>query len=329
MNIADNKYELIATMSDGRKVNLTNAIESLEWTEQQGELAQRASMTLSQTLTSEGLLHSLLPLCTRLQIVANKVVVFEGLVWEWQYTSSNTRTFEVIAYDNMIYMQKSKDNNYFADKKKTKTIISSICSKWEIPLDYRWGEHKHKKTVYRGQTIANQIISTLEDAKYKIDKRYVIKYQDGKLVIDYPGTNKDVYVFSHHEGNVMATQQSRTLDNLVTKVLITGKEESSGKVPIKATVDGKTEYGTLQEMVSSTSDSVSEAKEEAQKILKEKGRPKDTIRVDAPDVPTMRKGDKIKVVAGSLNDYYFVVGITHNAKDRVMNLSLEVASDGL
>lgn len=326
INIKDNGYKLIATLSDGRTVDLTNAVQTLEWSDNEGELAQRATIKLSQVYTNEGFLSELLMLCTRLRIIANNKTSFEGLIWEWSYTSTSSQTFDVMGYDNMIYMQKSKDNNYFSKNKTTKTIVSSICKKWDIPLSYKWGSKKHKKIVYRGQTIANQIISTLEETRYKVGKKYVIKFQDGTLIIDYYGTNKDVYVFTGEE--VIATEQSRSMDTLVTKVKITGKESSSGKIPIKATVKGNTKYGTIQEFVSSTSTSVKEAKEEARKIIADKGKPKETIRMDAPDVPELRKGDKIKVIAGSLNGYYYVLGITHNANERTMNLSLEVASDG-
>lgn len=326
INIKDNGYKLKATLSDGRTIDLTNAVQSLEWSDNEGELAQCARIKLSQAHTNEGYLSELLVLCTRLKIIANNKEVFDGLIWEWDYTSSNSQAFDIMAYDNMIYMQKSKDNNYFAKNKTTKTIVSSICEKWGIPLTYKWGYTKHKKIVYRAQTIANQIISTLEEARYKVGKKYVIKFQDGALIVDYYGTNKDVYVFTGEV--VIATQHGLSLDSLVTKVKITGKEATSGKIPIKATVNGNTKYGTLQEFVSSTSTSVKEATEEAKKIIEDKGKPKETIRMDAPDVPELRKGDKIKVVAGSLNGYYYVLGITHTANDRTMNLSLEVASNG-
>lgn len=326
MNVKENTYKLFATLQDGTIMDLTNAVEKLEWSDPNGELAQRASIKLAQVNTSVGLISSVLSLCVRLQIVANGEEVFEGLIWDWEYTSGSTKEFSVTGYDNMIYMQKSKDNNYFSNNQKTQTIVSSICKKHGITLKYNWGNYKHKKTVYRGQTIANQIIGTLEDAKYKIDKRYVVKYSKGALIIEYPGQNNDVYVF---EGEVIATSHKQSMDKLITKVLITGKESKSGKIPIKATVNGKTEYGVIQEMVSSTSTSVSEAKAEAKVILKERGKPEETIRMDAPDIPTLRKGDKIKVKAGSLNGYYFVIGVTHNANDRIMNLELEVAGDGL
>lgn len=325
MEFGKNTYELVATLSTGRTIDLTKAIQDLQWTEQEGELATRVSIKLAQIYTNDGYLSELLALCSRLRIIANGKEVFEGLIWEWDYTSADAQSFSVTGYDNMIYMQKSKDNNHFAKDKKTKTIVSSICKKWEIPLVYKYGSRKHKKLVFRSQTIANQIITTLEEARYKEDIKYFVRYQDGKLVIDYLGTNKDVYVFEAE--HVIATEQGRTMDNLITKVKITGKESSSGKIPIKATVKGDTSYGTLQEFVSATSQTIKEAKEEAKKILKDNGKPQETIRMDAPDVPSIRKGDKIKVIAGSLKGYYYVISITHNANDQTMNMGLEVASN--
>ena len=111
MNVRDNTYRLHATLSSGTQLELTDAILGLEWEEQEGELAQRASIKLAQVYTSMGLLSELLALCTRMKITANNVCVLDGLIWEWEYTSSNTRTFECTVYDNMIYMQKSKTNN--------------------------------------------------------------------------------------------------------------------------------------------------------------------------------------------------------------------------
>ena len=63
--------------------------------------------------------------------------------------------------------------------------------------------------------------------------------------------------------------------------------------------------------------------EEAQNILKEKGKAEENISISTIDVPMMRKGDKVKVFAGNLSGYFIVEGITHNGFEKTMELELE------
>lgn len=320
-----NTYKVVALLPDGLSMDLSNSVESLKWEDNNGELAQRATIGLAQTQTSKGWLTSVIALCTTIYIFGNDDEVLRGIVWEWEYTSSTKRSFQVTVYDKMIYSQKSKDNFFFADGMVTKTIVSEICGKWGIPLDYRWGNYKHGKLVYKGQTLAKMIFDTLDEVKKKTGKRYVVKYVKDTLVIDFPGTNDPVYVISSQNGTAIATQHKITMDKLVTKVIIAGKEKSDGMIPIEATVKGKTEYGVLQDIVSSSSSSVAEATEEANAKLKENGMPENVIRVDAVDIPCVRKGDVIEVVAGSLNGDYFVLSVAHDAISQTMSMTLEKA----
>ena len=62
---------------------------------------------------------------------------------------------------------------------------------------------------------------------------------------------------------------------------------------------------------------------EAKNILKEKGKPEETITVSTIDVPMVRKGDKIKLVAGNLAGYFIVEGVTHNGFEKTMEMELE------
>ena len=43
----------------------------------------------------------------------------------------------------------------------------------------------------------------------------------------------------------------------------------------------------------------------------------------APDLPFLRKGDKVKVEAGTLIGYYIVSSVTHNATNRIMVMEVE------
>ena len=74
-----------------------------------------------------------------------------------------------------------------------------------------------------------------------------------------------------------------------------------------------------------SSSTLAEARKEAKSILQENGSPRRTITAEAPDVPEIRKGWKIRMEAGSLLGYYIVKGVTHNATERTMTMELRPA----
>ena len=320
VNISQNKYSLIATLSDGSQLELSPALIDLSWADQRGEVAQRATISLARAgVDGGGFLNEKLSLCTQMSIFGNGEEVLRGIAWDWEYESANSNAISITAYDRFIYAQKSKDNFYFGKNQKTNSILSAICSRWGIKLDYAYEtEHKHEKIIYRGSTIADCIIKTLETARKRTGKKYVAIFEGDKLKVKYPGDNSEVYVFQEIAG----LNHKMSLDKMVTRVVITGKEKK-GKIPVVVKVDGDTSYGILQELVAKGSMSQNKAMREARDILNERGKPENSIQLAAPDIPSIRKGHRIKVIGGTLNGYYVVLGVTHNATSRMMALDIE------
>lgn len=325
MNVLENSYAVKAFLKDGTELDLNPAVTRLSWQDPSEEVAQRATIQLAQVKLDKGYLNQLLPLCTLIQIVANGAEVFRGIVWEWEYESSNNREITLTCYDHFIYAQNSKTFAYFPEGKSTKDIIGTICSDAGISLSYKWDSATHDKTVYRGNYIADQILDTLDKAKKRIGGDPVATFEKGTLTIQKAAYNKPVYFFKATD-SAMLTSERMTMDGLVTKVAIYGAENEDDRRQVEAVVTGKTEYGTLQDIVMMTSSStLAEAKKEAQTILQEDGSPKRTISAEVPDVPEIRKGWKIRIEAGSLIGYYIVKGVTHDATTRSMNLELKRA----
>lgn len=326
MNIKDTIYTVEATLKDGSNLDVTPAVQSLQWQAPAEEIAQRATIVLAQTKTKKGLLHSLAPLCTLIVIKANGTEVFRGVVWEWEYSSGSAQDITLTCYDHFIYAQRSKSFSYYAAGKGTKELISDLCGKNGIKLDYKYESIKHAKIVYRSAAVSDQILDTLDEAKRQLKTAPVALFDKQTLIIRPKGQNKDVYVFEAAK-NAVQTTERMTLDKLVTKVVVMGKEDKAGRRKIEAAVAGDTRYGVLQEVVyRDGDDTIAAAKAEAQKIIDERGKPDHIISVEAPDVPFIQKGDKVKMAAGSLVGYYFVKGVTHSAHDRMMTMELEVTA---
>lgn len=321
MNIRDNTYDVFAFLASGETLNITNAITDLSWGDPFAEIA--ASAQFGVAIDGQGVqLKNKLALCTPVRIVANGKAVFDGIIWEHDYSRKAEATVKIIAYDRLIYAKQSKDNGYWSTGRSTQAIIADICKKWDIPLSYSWKSIKHGKVIYNNRTIADQIIDTLTEAEKQLGKTSNAILESGTLRVAEIGTNKEIYVFKSTE-HIMSLSHRRSMDNFITKVIIVSKAEDEERTSIVATVNGKTEYGIIQEIVQLTgTTTMAEAKKEADELLKEQGTPSDIIGLTLPDISTIRKGHKIKVESPDLSGYFIVRGITHSAAARTMEIEI-------
>ena len=325
MNIRDNTYVIKALLSSGVILNLSNAVDGqFQWGEQKGELAQRLMVTFANANTPYGSLKAVLALCTRFYVYANGEEVFRGVEWDIDSKSSDKRTVPIIAYDKSKYLMESQDQSYYPAGYSTKSIVSDICNRWGIPLNYTWSSWTHPKTLFRGsESLADQITQTIETAQKHLSTKPVVIMDKDTLSVRPKGSNSEIYKLRQYE-NLTGAENHASMDGLVTRVRILGKEDNDGRSGIAATVNGKTEYGILQKVIYQDGDkTLADAKAEANELLSEKGAPTREMLMVSADVPKMRKGDKVNAIADVLNGYYYVAGITHDAITRTMSLEVE------
>ncbi len=310
----------------GTIYHLDEAIQKMSWEEQDGQLAQKASFSLADCKVDGQPLRGLLKINRIIRIYANwgagRQTVFEGTVWEWQYTHAQNKDLSIVAYDQMIRLQQSKDMKYFSAGLSTPAILGTVCGDWGIPLDYQWAKQiTHEKKVFNGEAVSDIILKLLEEVRQQTGSRYVTIFKDKKLKVCGLGTNKDIYKFTGDNSISMTTKLS--INTLVTRVKIIGKADNSGRSSVESVMDGKLEYGVLQEIVKRDGDKdVGKAKAEAEALLKERGQPEESIMVNAPDLPFLRRGDAVEVAAGNLSGIFYVLGVSHNADSRQMTMTL-------
>jgi hypothetical protein len=109
----------------------------------------------------------------------------------------------------------------------------------------------------------------------------------------------------------------------VTRVKIYGKADDDGRRGVEAAVDGDQSFGVLQRIILRDADKdIAAANAEAQALIDENGKPDETIQLNSPDVPFLRKGDKVEVAAGNLIGGFIVLGVSHTATTRMMTMTL-------
>lgn len=329
-SLTNPEYTVTIVAADGTKYYVTPALEDLVLTENEKELAEKVTLRVKNVNAGGKWMSVAVNVRDRVYIYANtgakKDEVFRGRVWSKTYQKGVEKDISIVCYDNLIYLQESEESYFFSKGKTTKSVFSTICKKKGISLTYSHSSMKHPKLVLRG-TLGDILTNDLlDEVRKKTGKRGVIRSEKGKMkVVTIGKGNSTVYKLTNGEGgNIISSEHSTTMDNMVTKVAILGKETKSGKVPVKTTIKGNTsKYGTLKKIISA-GDNLSDAKKEAKQTIKDRGKPTTTRTIQAIDNPWIRKGDKVNVD----DDYLHgadcaVMSISHDAKNKTMTLEVK------
>ncbi len=330
IDITKLKYKFIITTETGKQLDVSQAAKDIGWEEGDAELAMRIGATLHNTKFEGKQLSSLAKLGCVVAVIADwgsaSEEVARGRIEEWDpgHIGSSLTTFEILAYDELFNLQQSQDNRYYSAGTGTKAAITGIFKDWGIPVEkYDGPDVAHAKTPFKNEYLSDILIQLLDDAAKKGAPKCIIRANKGKVSVLPKGSNKTVYHFNEDTNATLVTDKISTV-NLITRVKVVGKENSEGRQAVEAVLDGQTEHGIRQKIqIRAEDDSLATAKSAAQELLDEEGKPTRTIMLESPDVPMIRKGDKIHVKAGTLNGYYITKSVRHDAATRTMTMELE------
>lgn len=337
LDISHIKYSVVAVLTTGKEVYLNDNAINVAWEENESELACRLNLTVRDVpLTSEtgakkkkNRLAQTLALCTAIYVYCDygqgEKEVFRGTIWEWSHSQIHDDEIIITAYDPLFYLQKSDDYGFWAAGKTTKAICKEVLKKWGVSLKkFNAPSVKHDKLALKTKKISAILTTVLDEAKLRTGANYVIRYTKGKVEILGMGQNKTIWTFAADK-NVMSVSDKYSMTNLVTKVVILGKEEKDSEKmpPIEATEYGKKEYGILQKIINVGSKELEEAEKEAKNILKKDGKPERRMTLTSADFPAIRKGDRIRVITDNVNGYFFVLTVSHNASTQQMQMEVE------
>lgn len=317
-------------LTANKKYDVSNAITALQLSEPKGQLAQSATVKIVNVQHHGTYLTSLFDVNDRVAVFSTyegiTEEVFRGFVWDKDYTSSDKKELSLVCYDNLIHMIKSQICEYFTAGKTTESICTSLFNNWGVKLKFDYKNITHPKLPLDGSFADALIEDVLEDTKKQTGAKYVIRSVQDTVYIKTAGSNKKIYKIVAKQNSGYVTYK-KTMEDVVTKVIITGSKDDNDKTPIEATVSGNTsEYGTKQKIIRKDKDtSISECKKEAQEILDENGAPKETIFIDnAVDIPFVHKGDVVEVTAGNIvGKTCLVLDVSHDGVDKIMDLELE------
>nr|WP_325297162.1 hypothetical protein [uncultured Dysosmobacter sp.] len=322
-------YKPVAVLEDGTQLDISRAAEDLGWEEGEGELALRLSFTVHNAKYQGKYLSQLIKPGCVVAIICDwgdgTEEVARGTIVDWDTNRSGSAdTFSVLAYDELFSFQQSQDNRYITAGTGTKAALSALFGDWGIPLgEYKGPDVPHAKTLYKNEYLSDITADLLDTAHKQGGPKAFLRAAKGSVSVLPLGGNETIYHFDE-DTTLEVTQDKISTQNLVTRVKVVGKEDSSGRQAAEAIIDGKTEYGIRQRIYNrQEDDSLATAKAEAQKIIDEEGEPETSISFQAPDVPPIRKGDKIHAATRSRTGFFLVKSIQHNAANGSMTMGVE------
>lgn len=321
--------------ANGTKYKLSGITTDLVVSHPKDELSEKVVISLVNVKVGTSELRHLIALKDQLYVYANTgsgaKKVFHGFVWERNFNNdADSDDITLGCYDKSIYLHKSKDNLFVKKGKKTKDVITSLAKKWGFKISFKYKSITHGKLVYHAQTIADIMVDILNKVKKSTGTDYVIRFENNVLVIESVGSNSTIYEI-RSKNNSISSKYHQTMEGMITKVQIVkaesvNKKETGKYLTVTSVKKNTATYGTMQDIVVKEKDEkLSEAKKEANEILKEHGNPTTEVEVTAIDNPWVKKGHKVYIASGHLKNYYIVTGIEHDAANHTMDLEVKKA----
>lgn len=318
----------VSIVSGDTKYDVTPAVLGIDRSGEQSKIAQSINLSLENVQVGDSWLSALILAGARVFLHADDGTtngeVFRGFAWTRSCKFGlSDRELQFKCYDNLIYLQESEDSLYFSSGKSTKDVMSSVCDKWGIKLQYSYESITHGKLVLRGHLSDIFTADVLDLVKERTGKKYVVRSEKDVMHVKPVGSNTTIYHFIAGE-NVIQTASGWTMDGVITKVIIVGKADSNDREPIEATLSGDTaKYGTLQRIYDRDSNtSLADAKLEAKSIIDENGTPKWEYALQAPDIPWVLHGDQVYVDAGDIKGFKIVTAIDRSTDNQKSEMTL-------
>lgn len=323
-------YRVVCVTPDGTPLDIPSVTTGLGWEDGEKDLSPRISLRVYNAEYNGKRMSQLIQPGTPIFVyyisgMEQKEAV-RGTVEKWSPSySTGSSALTIEANDIMHALRQSQDFFYFSDGVTTQAMISEVLGKWGVPFEYVGDPPNvtHNKMGFKKNYLSDILQKIFDDVKKKGGGVFFARASEGKVQILKRGTNEDIYHFDGND-NAITAKDSFDSGSIVTRVIIVGKTDKEGHQSVEATVDGKTQYGVRQAIIEhQKSKDLAQATEAANQLLKEKGGLKRKTSISAPDLPFLRKGDRIRVSAGTVLGYFFVKSVRHNAEDQKMTLTID------
>ena len=329
IDLAKLSYHIYLLRVTGETLDITEIVTNAGWEENKGELASRMSLTVANVPYNGTYMSSIAKPNCYILVYAELGGVSEEVarcrITDWETAQAEEEdTLLLSGYDELYDLQKSEDQRFVADGTSTKQALLGIFSDWGIPLGNYDGPAAACANTPYSDPLSDIILDLLDNAHKHGDPECHIRASKGRVDVIRTGSNATVYFFEEGKNLSTARMKISTADMITVVKVLSADEDDDGKRAVEIIVEGRTEYGRRQKiLVRDADDDLATATASANQILKDEGEPEQTLKVKTPDIPFVRKYDRVRIASRTYTGAAIVVSIQHDIDAKSMTMELE------
>lgn len=330
------RKRVVAVFPDGATADVTAACTGLARDDNSGELAQRLTVEADGTVPvgDRGPLYRVLVPWVRLILSASTddgatwTETFRGAITDWQLGSDGVLT--LTAYDDLIFLTRSDDAFTFTAGQSGADVLRAILGSAVLPaaIDTIDGPTVAMPKLALQGRLSEMVMQVLQHALAIGDKAYWVRMRAGKLEVVVPGGNGPRHALTELDG-VSDWTERRTTDDVASEVQVLGatREGDDQQRPVLATAaaDGGLQAANVRivaQLDGQQYDTPAKAQAAADLELERRRMPATTRTATTLGVPWLRRGDLVRLRAGTADGLVQAAGIAWDEDDDTMVLTV-------
>lgn len=295
------------TYKDNKQnVHLDPIVKSINWS---GDIKQ-AARKLVVELSNTGDLRDLYMMFEKggeLRLILDeKQELFRGVLFTDEINSQGQMT--LTAYDENIYLTKSKDTKIFRNQSAS-AIIKRLCNEFSIPIgEIHDTGYVIPKLVFRDKTLFEMMVMALTETQKQNGLHFLISSKEGKLQLLARKEQKGKWVLENGV-NLLDASYSQSIEETKTQIKVVGEDAKKKEISVSVKDGELTQrFGVMQHLEKPDQNMTkSQMDQRAKQLLKDLGTIDDQARIECLGIPEVVSGSCVYVkesVTGILGGYY-------------------------
>ncbi|MFD1177103.1 hypothetical protein ACFQ3W_12480 [Paenibacillus puldeungensis] len=295
------------TYKDAKQnVFLDPIVKSINWSGDIKQAARKLVVELSNTGDLRDL-YMLFEKGAELRLILNeKQELFRGVLFADQINSQGQMT--LTAYDENIYLTKSKDTKIFRNQSAS-AIIKRLCNEFSINVgEIHDTGYVIPKMVFRDKTLFEMMIMALTETQKQNGQHFLITSKEGKLQLLARKEQKGKWVLENGV-NLLDASYSQSIEETKTQIKVVGEDAKKKEISVSVKDGELTQrYGVMQHLEKPDQNMTkSQMDQRAKQLLKDLGTIDDQARIECLGIPDVISGSCVYVkesVTGILGGFY-------------------------